>query len=60
MIRLDNYVFPAWTLVVGQMITGSIMLGLIGWAIYTVVDALFFHPRVVILFNEKRMDFIYI
>lgn len=38
-ISLGDYQYPAWTLVVGQLMTSSIMLGVFGWIFYALVDA---------------------
>ena len=40
-LRTDDYVFPAWSNVIGWLMTVSILLGMFGWAVYMLVDALF-------------------
>lgn len=42
---LGDYTFPYWTLVLGQMMTASLMLGIVLWPIYAIVDAKFFKRR---------------
>ena len=41
---IDN--FPAWTLSLGNFISASTLFGVILWALYMLVDALFIHKRV--------------
>lgn len=45
-IKLDDYTFPYWTHVLGQLITASTLSGIVVWAGWLVIDALFFHKRV--------------
>ena len=42
---LGDYVFPFWTLVLGQTMTCSVLLGIILWPIYAIIDARFFKKR---------------
>ena len=46
---LGDYTFPYWTLVVGQMMTASLLLGIFLWPIYAIIDAKYFKKRVRIL-----------
>ena len=39
-ITVGDYVFPYWTFVIGQMLTASIMLGIVAYAVYAIVHAL--------------------
>lgn len=42
---LGDYVFPPWTLAIGQMMTASVMLGIVLWPIYAILDAKFWKKR---------------
>lgn len=42
---LGDYEFPLWTLALGQMMTASVLLGIICWPIYAVIDAKFWNKR---------------
>ena len=42
---IDDYVFPEWTNQVGHTMTASLMLGIVLWPIYAIIDALFFKRR---------------
>lgn len=43
---LGDYEFPAWSHVLGTLISVSSLLGIIGWAIYEFVLAKFYHTKV--------------
>jgi hypothetical protein len=43
--QVGDYVFPEWTLVLGQMMTASLLLGIVGWPVYAYVDARWFKER---------------
>ena len=45
-IKLNNYLFPYWTHVLGQLITASTLSGVVFWAIYLLIDAAFINKRV--------------
>lgn len=42
---LGDYVFPYWTLVLGQLMTASVMLGIVCWPVYAIIDAKYFKKR---------------
>ena len=42
---LGDYQFPYWTMIMGQLTIASTLLGVIGWAIYLLIDAIFFHKK---------------
>jgi hypothetical protein len=45
-ISLNGYEFPFWTHVFGNLMSASVLLGIIGWAIYATIDAAFIHKKV--------------
>lgn len=50
-IKLNNYLFPYWTHVLGQLITASTLSGVIFWALYLFIDAAFINKRVSSFYN---------
>lgn len=42
---LGDYTFPPWTMALGQMMTASVMLGILLWPIYAIVDARLWKKR---------------
>ena len=54
---LGDYQFPYWTMIMGQLTIASTLLGVIGWAIYLLIDAIFFHkkPCPIIFKNKGRI-----
>lgn len=56
LIQLDNYTFPYWSHILGEIITTSTLAGTIIWAVWLVVDALFINKKVV-KFRERNFNF---
>jgi hypothetical protein len=44
-LRTDDYVFPDWANVIGWLMTAAVLMGMIGWAIYCLIDITFINPR---------------
>jgi hypothetical protein len=45
-IEVGDYIFPDWTLILGELMTASVLLGIIGWAVYAIFDSIFINKRV--------------
>lgn len=50
-IKIGEYIFPDWTLVTGTLMTSSALIGIIAWAIYAILDALFIKKMVIYTFT---------
>jgi hypothetical protein len=50
-IELNGYNFPLWTHILGNCMSASVLVGIIGWAIYAIIDVLFIHKKV----NKKNI-----
>ena len=46
-LELNGYAFPNWSLIVGNIISLSTLSGIIIWALFAVIDALFINKRVI-------------
>ncbi len=43
--QVGDYLFPEWTLILGQMMTVSLLLGILCWPIYAIIDAKYYKKR---------------
>lgn len=57
-ITLGDYVFPEWSLPVGQLMTASIMLGWMGWALYCIIDAIRNKQNILDLFKPTLDNYL--
>ncbi len=52
-LELNGYVYPAWSNVVGNLLSVSSLLGVFGWMAYSLVDVFFINKRVRKVFSKK-------
>jgi hypothetical protein len=57
-ISLKNYTFPYWTHILGELITASTLSGVVFWAIYAVIDAIFINKKVFLYFSFHFLLFV--
>ena len=46
-IQVGDYVFPDWTLYLGQFMQLTLMLAIVGGGLYAILDAFFISKRVI-------------
>jgi uncharacterized membrane protein YvlD (DUF360 family) len=57
-LQLNGYTFPNWSNIFAQILTASGLFGVVIWAVYLVIDALFVNKRVSAQKFEKSYEFI--
>ncbi|RNA29024.1 sodium-dependent proline transporter-like [Brachionus plicatilis] len=55
-LQTDDYVFPVWANWIGHLMTASILSGIVGWAIYMLIDATCINKRSLRTLIEPEKD----
>ena len=46
-LEITDYVFPQWSYILGEFMTVTTLFGILGYLIYSIIDVLFIHKKVI-------------